>query len=339
MTFKKILFSLLLVISHAAWAVDEHTDIKFYGQIRTHLDHDKIQGTPDGRNQPDMRVTNFISKFGLRVKEPLDGGWVVNARMETYWFLDDPRSGPATRIGDELSTIGFSNNYVDNAARFTFDMGRAPNQGWLMLRNYGIYNDTITTPLGEIHQRNGLRWSNGVFLTAKPFADYPLYVAYDHQFRERELADSKDAYGVHWRTPSYSISAVYITDNLSVNSTNSYQLGAWYQAAENVRVSGLISVDERAGANTTGYSGHVRYLISPRFTLIPGLGYRSDASGNSVKTYNFGADYELSKRVTLQFRSLYATSDEVINFTAANDLTGQLGTSRTQITAGVQYLF
>lgn len=334
----------------ASLASNDELPIKFYGIIRTFVDHDDLN---TAAKQPDARVTNFISKFGVRFKEPINlfgkEGWVVNGQYETSWQTENPRL-QNTFIGDQQSTIGIASNYLDSAAEYKIDIGRRQHSLWQSFKTYGIFGDAYGTPNGEIHARQGMFFSNGIYGQYKPSYLPGLTLNIDYSLSEKDGVRNKAVYGGIYNWSDYSIGAYRFDDQ--ANNVSNLLVGSINMPAYKSKLTGMISDDEQTGGafptkgiKTRGYSTQLAYKITPEVTLLPGLGYRDDG----VKAYTFGVDYAVSKRATLQLHAQRVVADNPIIFTTANDIGPLFGinggsaaataTTRTQVGAGIVFVF
>jgi predicted porin len=320
--------------------------VKFYGLIRTFVDHDNVN-TPV--EQPDVRVTSFISKFGIKFKEPISyQNWVVNGQYETLFQSDNPRS-LVTWIGDQQSTIGLASNADDNLAVLKIDIGRKAHSLWNTFRTHGIFNDSFASPVGEIHARQGLFFSNGVYLQSKNLIN-GLTLNFDYNLSERVGVRNKYAYGATYEWSDYSIAAYRFDDDAGNNST--LLAGSVLLPQIKSKISSMLSKDTQKGGpfpiegiSTTGFSTQLTYYATPDMDLLVGYGHRNDG----VDAYTAGVDYKLNARTTLQLASQFVKSDDPLIYTTANDI-GPLfginggsaagtGTNRTQVGLGLRYKF
>ncbi len=320
--------------------------IKFYGAIRTFVDHDNINTPAD---QPDARVTNFISKFGIKFKEPINyQNWVINGQYETGFQSDNPK-GVNTWIGDQQSTIGVASNADDNLAVFKFDVGRKPHTLWNTFKSHGIFNDLYGTPLGEIHARQGLFFNNGIYLQSKNLVK-GLTLNVDYSLSEKDGVRNKYVYGAKYEWSDYSIAAYRFDDDAGNNSN--LLAGSIYVPQMKSKISGMLSKDNQKGGifptdglSTTGFSTQLTYYATSDLNLLAGYGHRNDG----VDAYTAGADYKLNARTTLQLHSQFVKASDPIVFTTANEIgplfgtnggaAAATGTNRTQVGIGLQYVF
>lgn len=320
-----------------------------FGIIRTHVEHDSIN-TPG--EQPDARVGNLISKIGIKFKEPITTvgqGWVLNGQYETSFQADNPRY-QNTFFGDQQSTIGVASNFVDAAAEYKLDIGRKAHTLWNTFKTHGIFNDELGTPMGEIHSRQMMFFSNGVYLQYKPSYLPGVTFNYDYSLSERADVRARNVWGVRYDQPNWNVAFYRFNDYVGNNSTllaGMYKIPEW-----KTKITGMITNDRQQGGpfpaegmRTQGFSTQVTYNVTEDAALIAGFGRRSDG----VNTYATGLDYTLSKRTILQMHYARTEADNPIVFTTANDFgplfgtngggAAATGTKRDQVGVGFRFQF
>lgn len=305
--------------ARAKEASNDSLPITPYGIIRTHLEKDSIN-TPG--EQPNAKVGNLISKIGIKFKEPITTvgqGWVVNGQYETSFQSDNPRL-VNTYFGDQQSTIGVASNYVDSAAEYKLDIGRKAHTLWNVFKSHGLFNDELGTPMGEIHARQGMFFSNGIFLQYKPSYLPGVTVNYDYSLSERADVHARDVWGIRYDQPNWNVLAYRFDDHVGNNSNmlaGMYKIPSW-----KTKITGMITDDRQQGSpfpttglSTKGFSTQVAYSLTDEATLLAGLGRRTDG----VNTYTTGIDYMLNKRTILQMHYAHTESNNPIVYTTAND--------------------
>lgn len=310
------------LIASAFWATAAHANdsIKVYGVIRSFVDSDRV-----GHQDPGSRVTSFISKIGFRATEPLDQGLRLNFVAETALWPDNGRRVPAY-IGDERITVGVAN---DN---FSLDIGRQQHNTWALLKRYHWTADLYGTFAGEIHSRQGLRFSNGIFASwqIRP----GTWVSADTSMSETTDTPNSQSYSINHRLGArWETGMAYYTNNVS-NTSILWGL-RWTMPNDKTVWFATASQDQVDGLQRNGYSVGFTHAVTERVSLNGGVGHRSD----SVDAANAGADYALSKNVKLQLRAQWVNSENPIVFTTANDLAGSTATHRRQVGLGIEYKF
>ena len=317
----------LLAVSVPALAVNT----EFYGTLREFLEVDNIKGGPTDYSNQGVKLTSFISKVGFRITEPLNDiqpGLKLSAMIETAYYPDAPTentdSTPAsmnrgTKIGNERATVGFYND------DYSLEFGRKSHATWDMLKKYTAFNDLFGTSAGEIHARQGLRFNNAMYTSYKILPG--LTLGYQHRFSESSTVDASHAGTVHYESGNWQVSGLYYTDPTNNNSTKG--VGSSYKWGD---VTGLLLVtrDEVRGVETTGTSVGANYRLTEKAQLDAGYSHRNDG----VDSVYVGARYKLSKNVSLIGRINKTQSDNVIAFTASNDLLGTY-TGTDRLNAGI----
>jgi predicted porin len=320
-------------------------DVDYFGKFREFIEIDNITGgTSD--NKPGAKLTNFISRVGIRLTQPLNDvtpGLKLNAVLDTLFFPDAPMQGlgtaPTTRstvLGSNQATVGFSND------RFTADFGRSAHAVWMMMRKYGPYSDLFGTPQGEIHNRRNLRFNNAIFLSAKVTDN--ITVGFDYQLSETQAVPNPKTFMVSYVNGSLDLSAAHYDNGTSENVSNI--IGAAYTFPTNTRVALLVSSDKASATTisnvlfpadtTTGVSISARQRLNDKWSAEAGYSHRDDG----VDGYIAGVQYQLNKNIAIQARGQYVKADNVINFTTSNDLAGGvLGKERINAGIGMEITF
>jgi predicted porin len=307
----------------------EEMPVKFFGIIRTFLENDKIN-TPGA--QPDVKVSSWISKLGIKFKEPITAfgdGWVVNGQYETSFQSENPRY-QTTYLGDVQSTIGVASNYVDSAAEYKLDVGRKAHGLWLTIREFGIFNDDPASPLGEIHARQSIYMSNGIYAQYKPSYVSGLTINTDYSLSERDNVKNKYSVSARYNWDRYSVVGVRYDDYIG-NETNLIAGSIEFKELKS-KLTAIYSDDKQTGTplpangltlKTKGFSTQWAWKYSENNTALIGYGHRNDG----VNSYTLGNDYQLNKRTTLQLHYQHTNADNPIVFTTANDIGPIYGTN------------
>jgi predicted porin len=338
---KALAAGILLMTTTQAMA----TDIELFGKFREFLEVDNISGGKTDTRQG-MKLTNFISRIGVRITEPLNEvspGLKFNAVLDTLFYPDSPMEGlgtaPTTRstsIGSNEATVGFSNEY------FKIDFGRRAHATWKMLSKYGVYSDLFSTPLGEIHNRRALRFNNGIYGSLN--LTETITIGYETQLSEKEDVQNLQTASIHYSSGRLNLSMVHFDDGTSKNVSNMF--GVAYTFPTDTRVALLVSQDKVTdttisntlfpATTTTGTTLSVRQKLNDKWSAEGGYSMRND----DVRAITAGVQYQLNKNLAIQARAQRVTSDEIINFTTADDLRGGvLGTSRTNAGIGIEFTF
>ena len=167
-------------------------DVDYYGWVHTFIESDKVTGGSDGDSKPGVKLTNFISVLGVTMTEPLNDiypGMKYQFKVVTDIYTDnqtDNDNGERfvnrdTRVGNQTITSSIFTNQWGVA------VGHDAHLVWKRLRENAPLRDLEGTMIGEIHQRQKLRFSNAVFTHWKPTEGIKLSA--DYSFSEKEDVD------------------------------------------------------------------------------------------------------------------------------------------------------
>lgn len=353
--FKLIIASALLAISSQASALD----FQYYGVIREFLEVDRVTGagsnsTTSNENDrnPGLKLSNFISKVGFQLTEPLNDvspGLKFKANVDTEFFVDSPtlgttNVGPSRReniIGNNRSTLGFENSWFD------VEVGRKPHLVWQSLVKYGQANvnglgDLEGTWLGEVHNRQKLRFNNGIFASVKTPID-GLTLLGNYSLSEKANVNDPYAYGANYKYGPFEIQAVHmdVRDNIAKSTV----LATSYTFENKARLSFIASDDYYAVGNpnnttlanthTKGYSTALQYPLATKWSSEVSYGHRNDG----VDAFGAGLRYYATKNMTFILQGNVTKSDNPIYFTTPVDFAGVYGTNRTNVGLGLEVKF
>ena len=275
-----------LVMALALAASLAQADATVYGKARVYQENTKT-GTAEGVTA----LTNDSSRFGIKATEALANGITAGVVLETGYGGDAPA---ATTLGDRTAVVGLSHKLGSVA------MGRDKHTIARTLDNYDAMGNAFGSSTAVIHAAQGSRLQNAVFVTAKPVAGLTAMYA---------IANSEVAGGTTESQASsveYTLGPVSATAARYTTGTNSYSgvVGAKYKVA-NTTVFGMYSEDKVSGVATTGKSVGVNQALGA-VTLLAGYG-----ENDTVKAYNVGASYALSKNTLVHAR--YVKEDSTTN--------------------------
>jgi predicted porin len=274
-----------LVMALALAASLAQADATVYGKARLYQENTKT-GTAEGVTA----LTNDSSRFGIKATEALADGMTANVVIETGYGADAPA---ATTLGDRTAVVGLSNKLGSLA------MGRDKHVIARTLDNYDAMGNAFGSSTAVIHAAQGSRLQNAMFLTVKPVAALSV----NYQNANSEVAGTTNAQAV---SAEYTLGSVAATLARYDNGTTSVSniAGAKYKFA-NTTVFGMYSEDKVSGVSTTGKSVGVNQAMGA-VTLLAGYG-----ENDTVKAYNVGASYALSKNTQVHAR--YVKEDSAIN--------------------------
>lgn len=331
--------ALMATASTQALAVD----VSFNGVLHEYLETDKVTGGATD-SKPGMKLTNFISVIGVKVVEPLNDiqpGMKFEMNLVSDFYSDAPNSNYATgtpserttRIGNQQATAGF------NSANWGVDFGHNAHAVWQNLRSNAPLRDLEGSMIGEIHQRQKLRLSNGIFTWVKPIDGVKL--GYERGLSEvQDRGDAQTFSAEITAIPDVRLTAThylegYTAANYSKENKTTLITASW-QVLEKTKLWYTFSDDTYQDKESKGNSIYVSQTITPKFNVAAGYGWRDT---DNVRGYVLGANYLLTKNLTIQARALRETADNAINMTTANDLAGVSGKERTNVGLGVELKF
>ena len=333
-------------------------DVSFDGAIREFIETDHVTGrgsnsttSKEEDRNPGAKLTNFISKIGIHLVEPLNDlspGLKFKSSIVTDFYADSPtvgttNAGPSNRsimIGNNRSTVGFADDTFD------IDFGRKAHLIWANQAKYGsskigAVGDQQGTIIGEIHARQKLRFNNGVYGSVKLGAG--LTAMADYSFSEKSNVNDPYAVGLNWQGNGFDVQYVHFDVRDGIAKTE--MLAGAYTFENKARVSFIYSDDYYNVGNpdnttlnrnhTKGYSVAAQYPMTPKFWLDLGAGHRDDG----VDAASVGVRYLASKSITLISHLSVTQSDNPIYMTTPNDFAGVYGTDRINAGVGLQVAF
>jgi len=273
---------LLVLMAAAATAAAAQTQI--YGRVNATVDSTKV-GTVTTNS-----MINDISHVGIRVTEDLGRGLRATAVIETAVGSQDPVNSADTRLGDRQSTVGLSSKLG------SVNLGRSVHSQFVAISDNDSFKTLYGSVAGDIHNLQGLRLSNGVFVTVSPVKG--ITAAWDRTHTNAGAEAS--AYSVSGKLGPAQVTAArfeqgqekstVVGANLSVAGN-----GVFYTYSDNEgadkKAGHLVGVSRQLGAVT-----------------VKGSYGRTNTD---VKAYNVGMDYAFSKRTSagVAYRSVSAASD------------------------------
>jgi len=323
-------------------------DVDYYGWVHTFIESDKVTGGSDGDSKPGVKLTNFISVLGVTMTEPLNDiypGMKYQFKVVTDIYTDnqtDNDNGERfvnrdTRVGNQTITSSIFTNQWGVA------VGHDAHLVWKRLRENAPLRDLEGTMIGEIHQRQKLRFSNAIFSWYEPVKGVKLMG--DYSFSEKEDVDDPWTISTEITTiKNLRLTGTYWTAGEAAtgyNETNETSLfTASYQlddvGLEGTKIWYTYSDDAYKDLESQGNSVYLSQQITPKFNVAAGYGWRDT---DDVKAYNGGFNYILTKNLQIQGRFLIEKADNEINMTTANDLGGQMGTDRVNYGLGLKFTF
>lgn len=287
---KIILASIMASVFGIAQA--QQTGVEVYGKMRVYQETYKA-GTADSLTQQ----TNDTSRIGFRGVENLGGGLKATFTVETSIGADSP---VATSLGDRTSLVGLSNQYGSlSLGRDKHSLAKATDNFDTMGGN--IYGSSVAT----IHSVQGSRVSNGSHISMSPLKN----VTINYQYAASEVAGSP---AVQAGSVDVNFGPGSATIARYDNGTNSEStlVGAKFNFEKTgTTLFTMYSEDKVVGVESRGKSVGVAQKITSNITALASYGEKE-----TVKAYNLGATYNLSKRTMIHARyvnenAVLATAD------------------------------
>jgi len=261
--------------------------INVYGQVHTGIASQSV-GTADALTI----MSNLGSRIGFTGSENLGGNLSAFYTIETGFAADAPRGSAATTsLGDRASVVGL------RKGMFEIKAGRDKH---VLVNLHDKYNAFLLPDyhLGmNIHDTQGIRAQNTVFLTAQPVKG--LLVAYQHTLSEVAGKPNTTGTRVEYDADRVSVGVATFDDGATSTSTS---YGATLRANKQLQFNAVYSKDKNLGLDTIGSSVAVSYWIQPQLMLVASVGKKTGAV--ELDSQNLGASYAFSKRTWLHARWL-----------------------------------
>lgn len=344
---KKLKTALATALLGSSMAATAAPQMEMWGWLHQYMETDRVKGCEGDVCNPGLRNSSFISKIGLKVTEPLndvDEGLKFIFRLDTAYFSDAPdehqlEAGPRSRdiqIGDEKALAEF-NNWDEGGYKIAF--GRDANTVWKNIRSIAPMGDLHSTILGEIHERQKLRFSNGTFAEFKLGGGLELQM--DYSLGESDSKEDKWGGGLNYR-PNKDWRFTYAYVNLGQPSAGytiddeSHHVTASYYGLDTWKFTVMASDDQYKDVDRQGTSFHAFKQISDKWSAGAVYGHRDNPNTDG---YQLGLNYHLTKNLQIQARGAYTKADDTIRFTTPDDLGGLNGDERTNIGIGLEFKF
>lgn len=272
---KKIALATIL----AAASIVASAQVTVYGKLRMYEESVTV-----GSAAAVTSLSNDTSRLGFKGTEQLGGGLSANFTIETSVGADAPA---ATSLGDRTVVVGLSNSFGSVAG------GRDKHTIARTLDNYdamgNVYGSSVTT----IHAAQGSRLSNALFLSATPVVG--LTVTYINSNSEAAGVTNAQSGSIEYvRGPVAATVARY--DSGTNSASNIY--GARFNVAQTgTTLFGLYSDDTVSGVASTGKTVGISQPLNGALTALASYGEK-----DSVKAFDLGATYALSKRTFVNAR-------------------------------------
>lgn len=272
---KKITLAAVLAIA----TLGASAQVSVSGKYSTFVDSTKTGSTREG-----TMVVDPTSNINITAKEDLGGGLSARAVVETTLGTTNTVDGTnSTQLGDRQSTVGLAGRLG------TVDLGRAVHSQFVAVTTNDAFSTLYGSVAGDVHNLRGLRYSNGAFVTTNLG---PVSASFD---RSNNGAGQSDVFSYSLGAKLAGVNAVAARYENAAGTERSTVIGAntkfgntglFYSHSDNVSAT----VGETKKGDLIGISQSLG-----AYTVKTSYG----KTNNSVKAYNVGVDYNLSKRTAI----------------------------------------
>ena len=298
---KKLITVLALALASATVWAQSAPQVSVYGKVRVYEESYTL-GTASALT----RLTNDTSRLGFKATGDVGSGITATAVLETGVAVDAPS---ATTLGDRTARFDLSNSLG------SVGMGRDKHQITRTLDNFDAFNNAYGTIVGTIHNAQGSRVQNALFVSTAPVMGFSA----NWQLANSEVAGTANttAGGIDYTHGPFSATFARYDDGVS-SSSNIF--GAKYTlASTGTTVFGLYSSDVASNVSSIGKSIGVSQAITGQLSAQATYGETDGGkTGRGV-----GVRYDMNK--ALAFHARYSFIDTT--------------TDVTQYGVGVEYNF
>ena len=288
-------YALLLALALATGAVSAQTapQVSVYGKVRMYEESYTL-GTAGALT----RLTNDSSRLGVKATTDVGSGISASAIIETGVALDAPS---ATTLGDRTARFNLSNELG------TVGMGRDKHQVTRALDNFDVFENAYGTIAGTIHNAQGSRVQNALFVSTAPVAGFSV----NYQLSNSEVAGTANATAgsIDYVQGPFSATVARYDDGISSSSNI---VGAKFNmASTGTTVFGLYSNDVASNVSSTGKSIGVSQAITSQLAVLATYGETDTGkTGRGV-----GIAYAMNKSLNLHARwSFIDTTTDVTQY-------------------------
>jgi len=274
---KKTLLALGLMT--LAGIASAQSNVTIYGKMRIYHDIDK-SGTAASVD----KLTQSGSRLGFKGTEDLGGGLKANFVVETNVTADAPA---ATTLGDRTSIVGLSNQFG------SLHLGRDKHSIARMHDAYDVIGgNTYGSSIISVHANHGDRVQNAAFATFTPIKG--VKVSYQQGYSESNTVQDTRAGSIEAKIGFVD---VMVASYDATGNSSSTAYAAKVEPMAGTRIMAIYSNDEVAGVKTDGKTIGVQKDLFGKWVAMASYGTKQD-----LKAYNIGANYNLSKRTSLNVR-------------------------------------
>lgn len=296
-------YALLLALALAAGAVSAQTapQVSVYGKVRVYEESYTL-----GTASPLTRLTNDTSRLGFKATGDVGSGITATAILETGVAVDAPS---ATTLGDRTARFDLSNDLG------SLGMGRDKHSVTRALDNFDSFGNAYGTITGTIHNAQGSRVQNALFVSSAPIAGFTA----NYQLANSEVAGTANTTAGSIDYTQGPLSATFARYDDGISSSSNIFGVKYTLASTGTTVFGLYSSDVASNVSSTGKSVGVSQAITSQLSVLANYGETDGGkTGRGV-----GVAYAMNKALTFNARwSFIDTTTDV-----------------TQYGAGVEYNF
>jgi predicted porin len=259
-------------------------DVQVYGKMHVYGDYDRV-----GTGSAVTKLTNDLSRFGIRGSEKI-GDLTAFFGLETNVAADAPG---ATSLGDRTAIVGLRNSFGSLAA------GRDTHSVFVTVASYDPFDARYASTAATVHPLHATRFSNAAFVTVTPLKG--VAVSYQHGFSEVANGTDKKSFGANAGFGPLKLAAARLTNG--ADETNVFA-GKFELKATGTTLHGIYSDNKVAGVASEGKTVGISQKLGGPLTALAAY-----SENETIKGYNVGAKYNLSKRTFLHARYRHDTSD------------------------------
>lgn len=290
---KKLVIATLLA---ATSSIASAQSVEVSGFIR-----EFITDTKTGTAASVRGLTNEApSHIMFKGSEDLGGGLKARFAVQTSVVTDSPTTGADTQLGNLQSIVGFANQYG------SIDMGRQKHSVRLAYDAIDPFLFGVFSPIAKVHNPQGSRLNNAVYTQANVG---PLTLKYDHGFSEVAGTGANQSASVSAKVLGVTATVAHFKDDASAQNKSTVGSLDYTVPTLNTRLVGAVSKDE---TTTTSADAWSVAAVQPVGKIDLKASYGEKNLGG-YKAYSVGANYNFSKRTSVEVAYMKVTADSEAN--------------------------
>jgi predicted porin len=298
---KKLVTVLALALASVAVLAQSAPQVSVYGKVRVYEESYTL-GTASALT----RLTNDTSRLGFKATGDVGSGITATAVLETGVAVDAPS---ATTLGDRTARFDLSNDLG------SVGMGRDKHSVTRALDNFDAFNNAYGTIVGTIHNAQGSRVQNALFVSTAPVMGFTA----NWQLANSETAGTANTTAGSIDYTRGPFSATFARYDDGISSSSNIVGAKFVMASTGTTVFGLYSSDVASNVSSVGKSIGVSQAITSQLSAQATYGETDGGkTGRGV-----GVRYDMNK--ALAFHARYSFIDTT--------------TDVTQYGVGVEYNF